>query len=95
MRKVFFAIAVSSILLTSCYTLTHTVGNGGSGGEVVSKKQWYALWGLIPINHVDSKAMAAGATDYTITTKHDFIDLVIGIVTGIVTIQPKTVQVQK
>ena len=95
MRKILLAIAVCSVMLTSCYAISHTVGKGGSGGELIEKKQWYALWGLIPINHVDSKAMAGSTTDYTVTTQMSFIDLVIGIFTGIITLHPTTVSVQK
>lgn len=95
MRKTLMALGLCSVLFTSCYTLTHTVGSGAAGSEKVAKKQWYALWGLVPINTVDSKEMAAGATNYTIVTKHSFVDLVIGFFTSIVTIQPKTVEVTK
>lgn len=89
------ALGLCSLLFTSCYTMNHTVGNGASGTEKVAKKQWYALFGLIPINTVDSKEMAGGASNYTITTKHSFIDIIIGCITGIATIHPKTVEVTK
>ncbi|MEM7106910.1 MAG: hypothetical protein AAF519_01700 [Bacteroidota bacterium] len=86
---------VFCIGLTSCFTLNHTVGNGAQGGDKTEKKQWYALWGLVPINDVDSKQMAAGAEDYTITSTHSFLDVVVSLFTGFVTIQVKTVKVEK
>ena len=95
MRKTLMALGLCSILFTSCYTMNHTVGTGASGTDKVVKKQWYALWGLVPINTVDSKVMASGASNYTITTRHSFVDLVIGFFTSIVTIQPTTVEVTK
>ncbi len=79
----------------SCYTHTHVVGDGAQTGVTVSQKQWYAVWGLVPIGQqVDTKAMA-GKDDYTIKTEHSFIDMVISAFTGIVTIQVKTVSVEK
>ena len=81
--------------ISSCYTNTHVVGDGAQSGVTVSKKQWYAIWGLVPIGQeADTNAMA-GKDDYTITTTHSFIDLVISAFTGIVSIQVKTVEVQK
>jgi hypothetical protein len=71
------------------------VGNGGGSGEVVTKKQWYVLFGLAPLNSVNSKEMAGGAENYTVTTKFSFLDQVIGVITGIVTIRPMTVEVKK
>jgi len=88
----FFCLAFT---LSSCFTHTHVVGDGAQSGVKVSKKQWYAVWGLVPIGEeVDTKAMA-GTDDYTITTQHSFIDMVISAFTGIVTIQVKTVEVEK
>ncbi|RED91304.1 Bor/Iss family lipoprotein [Marinoscillum furvescens] len=92
------SIAIALLIMlsvSSCYTMTHTVGAGAQGTSTTAKKQWYALWGLVPISNVDTKAMAGGASDYTITTQQSFGDGVIGMFTGIVTIQPRTVKVTK
>ncbi|MGH1366932.1 MAG: Bor/Iss family lipoprotein [Calditrichia bacterium] len=88
-------LVVSMVTLCGCYANVHTVGNGGNSANKVEKKQWYILWGLVPLNEVDSQVMAAGAENYTIKTEHKFVDMLIGVVTGIVTIQPKTVTVTK
>ncbi len=93
--KIFALLLVLSFTLNSCYTLEHTVGDGAQGGQTEDARQWYVLWGLVPMNEVDSKQMAGGATDYTITTQHTFVDYVIGFFTGIVSIVPKTVKVTK
>lgn len=84
-----------SVLMTSCFSVTHTVGAGAKGSDTQSAKQWFALFGLIPISNADSKAMAGGATDYTINTQRSFVDGLIGIITGFVTIYPTTVTVTK
>jgi hypothetical protein len=80
---------------TACSTHIHTVGNGGSGSSVTAERQWYVLWGLVPINKVDSKAMAGGATNYTVKTEQSFIDGLISIVTSFVTVSARTVEVSK
>ena len=94
-QSVSIVLILSMILLTGCYTLNHTVGNGPQGNTVVSKKQWYVLFGLVPLNNVDSKQMAAGASDYQVTSKWTFVDIVIGIFTGLVSVYPTTITVTK
>ena len=76
-------------------SLTHVVGNGASSGVSTEKKQWYALWGLVPINEVDSKAMAGGDSNYTIKSKVKFVDYVISAFTSAVSVNVQTVSVQK
>ncbi len=84
-----------SLSMSSCYTLVHQVGDGAQSNVSTEKRQWYALFGLVPINEVDSKRMAGDAKDYTITTEHTFIDGLISAFTGIVTVSVKTVKVEK
>jgi hypothetical protein len=48
--KAFLGIFLLVIFLSSCMSLTHVVGTGASSGVSTEKKQWYALWGLVPIN---------------------------------------------
>jgi len=80
-----------------CYTQKFDVGTGAAGGESREFQQWFALWGLVPITQVedDVEAFYADASNYTVTTQFTPIDILIGIFTGIVTIQPKTVTVEK
>lgn len=97
MKKFIKATAMMLCLaftLSSCYTHTHIVGKGAQTGVTVSEKQWFALWGLVPMNKVDTNAMA-DKRDYTITTQHSFVDMVISAFTGVASIQVKTVSVQK
>jgi hypothetical protein len=83
------------LFIGGCYSVTHVVGDGAKGNTTESERQWYVLFGLVPINEVDSKEMAGGATDYEITTEFTFVDLVIGVFTSLVSIQPQTVTLKK
>ena len=94
-KKIISLAVISVFLLTSCYTMTHKVGEGAKGNSTTSERQWYVLWGLVPINSVDSKQMAGGAKDYTVTTEMTFVDVVIGAFTGLITVQPMSVKVKK
>lgn len=74
---------------------THVVGNGAQTGNLEEARQWYILWGLVPINDVDTNNMAAGAEDYTIETETTPIDFLIGLVAGIITVNSRTVTVTR
>ena len=79
------SIVVLVVLLSSCNATMHTVGTGGRGdckspsAYDAKKKQWYLLSGLIPLNRVDSKDLAAGAQNYTIRTTTSFGDYLISV----------------
>ncbi|MBU1701293.1 MAG: hypothetical protein KJ970_12415 [Candidatus Eisenbacteria bacterium] len=81
--------------LAGCAAHVHKVGAGPSGNDIVEARQWYILWGLVPLNEVDSNVMAAGAKDYEITTSQQPLDIIINIFTGIVTVNSRTVTVTK
>ena len=59
------------------------------------ERQWYVLYGLVPINEVDTNAMAGAATDYEIMTQHTGLDVIINIFTGAISINSRTVIVRK
>ena len=88
-------IIVLMFTMVGCATHTHVIGNGGTESTMVEKRQWYVLWGLVPINEVSSAEMAAGARDYTIVTEASLIDGLISAVLGIVTVQTRTVTVMR
>lgn len=94
-KRILTLAVLCTFLLTSCYTITHQVGNGAQGTATKEARQWFILWGLVPLNNVDSKVMAGGATDYTITTTQTGLDVIIGIFTSAITVAPMTVKVQK
>jgi len=98
MKRSLLTIAVvllCALPTTSCYSMTHRVGNGGSGGQAIEQRQWYWLWGLAEINSVNTQQMAAGATDYTVKTEQNVLDVVITLFTSWISIVPFTETVTK
>ena len=96
LKKVTSAVLIVNVLFViGCATHIHKVGNGAQGNDVMTQRQWYVLWGLVPINDVDSHTMAGGATDYEVKTEVNFVDAVISIFTGLLTVYPRSVTVTK
>ena len=92
--KMFGLLLLSSTLFTSCYSYTSVVGEGAKGNQEVTKWNHYVVYGLAPVGVSDSKAMADGATDYTVTTRHSFVNgLISGLTFGLYT--PTTTTVKK
>ena len=92
--KMLVGVLLCSTLFTSCYTYTSVVGQGAKGATEVKKWNHYVLFGLAPVGVSDSHAMAGGASDYSVTTKHSFVNgLIAGITFGIYT--PTTTTVTK
>jgi hypothetical protein len=91
------AIAMITIMLgfVACSTHTHIVGKGAQGTQQVENRQWYILFGLVPLNDVKTSDMAAGATDYTIQTQQCALDVIMNIFTMYVTVSSRTVTVTK
>lgn len=96
-NKTLMIIVLFSFLVgfSGCYTNNHIIGNGSKGNTELSEKQWYVLWGLVPLNNVDTNKMAGDVNDYQITTQHSFLDVIISAFTGIVTVSVKSVTVKK
>ena len=86
---------VIALFLAGCVTNEHVVGKGPQGNTTAEAQQWYVLWGLVPLNEVDTNAMADGAEDYLITTQQDVLDIVINMFTNIATVQTRSVNVTK
>ena len=96
MRRIVAVMLLAVMMfMVGCAAHTHVVGNGGQGSETNQQRQWYVLWGLVPINNVQTEVMAAGATDYTIKTEQSALDVVINIFTGLVTVYSRTVTVKE
>ena len=96
------------MLLISCATHVHTVGYGPQTGTKVTSRQYYLLYGLVPLNSVDTNEMAGidlngnYITDYEIQTQTGPIDIVLAFGLGVFTygigpaiIQSRTVTVTK
>ncbi|RKU11758.1 hypothetical protein C6501_12090 [Candidatus Poribacteria bacterium] len=88
-------LIVGILFVIGCAAHIHKVGNGAQGNETMEARQWYVLWGLVPINNVDTNMMAGQPTDYEITTQITVLDFIINVFTSAVTVYSRTVTVQK
>ena len=88
-------LIVGMLCVIGCATHTHVVGNGAQGTDMIESRQWYVLWGMVPINDVDTQAMAGEATDYEIITEVNLLDAIINTVLSEVSIYCRTVTVRK
>lgn len=85
MRKLVlnFVLLISvTLLLSSCYTLTYSVGRGAQKGMEIKEKNHYLIYGLAAIKTSDPTKMAGGAEDYDVTITHSFVDGLINAITG-------------
>lgn len=61
-----------------------------------SVKVWYALWGAVPISENSTEKLIAdnNLKEVRVTTQIKFVDYIIGIFTGLVSIVPATMTVE-
>ena len=88
-------LIVGLLFVIGCAAHVHKVGQGAQGNDITMARQWYVLWGVIPINEVDTNVMAEGATDYEIVTQYTPLDFIISAVLSEISINCRTVSVQK
>ena len=82
-KAVVMIMIVSSLFLIGCSTHVHTVGTGPQTGVSNTARQYYLLYGLIPLNSVDTGAMAEGAANYEIQTQVGPMDVVINVASAV------------
>ena len=82
-------------MFMGCAAHVHKVGEGAQSGQYVEARQWYVLWGLVPINEVDSQSMAEGNTNYEIKTESSALDIIINFFTSMVSVTSRTVTVTR
>ena len=92
-KAVVMIMVVSSLFLIGCSTHGHTVGTGPQTGQVETARQWYILFGLIPLNTVDTGTMAGGAANYEIKTSTGALDIIIGMPASYITVSSRPVTV--
>jgi hypothetical protein len=98
-KAVLFLLCLTVLFapLSGCYTMNNTIGSGApDGAPVAEDRQWFLLWGLLPLNNVDGGQMAQQKglrTNYTIQTQQSFIDVLLNIFTGFVTVYSRDVKV--
>lgn len=99
MKKVVVMIMiVSSLFLIGCSTHIHTVGTGPQTGVKNTARQYYLLYGLIPLNSVDTDGMAGSVANYEIQTQVGPMDALINTaswVTIVGIVSSRTVTVTK
>ena len=82
-NKLITITLIISMLFISCATHLHTVGHGPQAGVKATARQYYLLWGLVPINTVDTNKMAGTdingnqIEDYEIQTQFGALDIAI------------------
>jgi predicted component of type VI protein secretion system len=81
--------------LAGCAAHVHTIGKGPQGSTMTQERQWYILWGLVPLNQVDTKVMAGNTVNYQIRTEASALDVIINLFTSAVTVSSRTVTVTK
>jgi len=91
------AALFAALLPMSCFTMHHTVGQGPQHVPVDAayQKRWFALYGLWPMDDLDSKAISSGAHDYRITTEFTIDDMIISAFTSFATFYRQTVLVEQ
>lgn len=93
--KISLMLLLVAILTVGCAVHQYDMGKGPSKGEVETARQWYILWGLIPLNNVDAQTMIGSSTDYSVRTAQEPLDVIMNIVTTYVTVTSRTVTVEK
>tara|TARA_B100001013_G_scaffold236510_1_gene145565 strand:+ start:60 stop:359 length:300 start_codon:yes stop_codon:yes gene_type:complete len=91
-------VPVFLFMLIACASHTHIVGDGPKAGMEETARQYYILFGLVPLNKVDTNALIGDAANFKITTEANVVDAAIGIAAGLIiptTISSRTVTVTK
>ena len=78
----FVAIIGLSVLLTSCFSQTYTVGTGAKTGLEIKEKNHFIILGLVPLNTASPTQMAGDTKDYTVNNQQSFVDGFLGIITS-------------
>jgi len=79
--KQFSLLLALTLLLSSCYAQTMVVGQGAQGNTTVSQWNHYLIGGLAPVDVSKPEEMAKGNTDYTVETKHSFVNGLVNVIT--------------
>lgn len=99
------AVCLLACLMSSCYTMK-AVAPGDSSISIMSEGQassfkqevkiWYVLWGIVPMSENSSARVIKEnqLSQVRVTTKHTFLDGLIGIFTGLVSIVPATMVIE-
>ena len=70
-----------SLMMTSCFTYTFSVGEGAQTGLEVKKMNHYLIYRLAPVSVTNPNELADGAENYDVTIQHTFVDGLINAIT--------------
>ena len=88
-NKLIIITLIISMLFISCATHLHTVGYGPQTGVKATARQYYLLWGLVPLNTVDTNELAGTdingnqIENYEIKTQFGALDIAINWVSAV------------
>ena len=88
-KKLIFMCIIISMLFIGCATHVHHIGAGPQIGDKVTARQYYLLWGLVPLNSIDTIEMAgidingSPIENYEIQTQQGPLDIVINTISFI------------
>lgn len=89
-------LIIAMVFVVGCSAHTHKVGHGAVLNRLtVVERQWYLLYGLVPINEVDTHAMVDGKRNYEITTQVTPVDAFYQVLFSPMTITCRTVTVRR
>ncbi|MFN0060187.1 MAG: hypothetical protein ACKVX7_17150 [Planctomycetota bacterium] len=88
-------MAVSLALTTGCFSTRNTVGDGPRGGEVTVHRTWFAFWGFVPLNSLDSRDVVGPASHYRVTTRFGVFDVIVNCLTAPLGFYRQTTFVEK
>ena len=88
-KQLIITCMIFSLLFVGCATHVHHVGAGPQIGHKVTARQYYLLWGLVPLNSVDTNELAGTdingnpIENYEIQTQVGPLDIVINAISSI------------
>ena len=95
LKKRIGLLLVLLLVSSGCITHTHTVGAGPREIEVRTHVTWYAFFGFLPINDLDTRGVVGGAEDYRLSTSFRPLDVIVNIFTSSLTLIRRTTTVEK
>ncbi|MDE0638791.1 MAG: hypothetical protein OXI43_23365 [Candidatus Poribacteria bacterium] len=100
LKRIAAMLCIASVLfIVGCAAHVHNIGDGpprpSRPQEEIVERQWYLLWGLVPINEIDTNDIAGDATDYQIVTSMTVVDWLVAVVLSPASIYSRTVVVKK
>ncbi len=82
-KKTAVLVVATTLLIVTCSTHVHTIGTGPETGKQATARQYYLLFGLAPLNTVNTSELTGGAINYEIQTQIGPTDVLIGVASAI------------